>query len=230
METMNEIKKNAGILRMRAGGLLVYTLFTAIASGMAAKAEAQTFAEWFKQKSTQKKYLLQQIAALQVYGGYLKKGYEIAGHGFGSISGYLRSENGLHSGYYQKLETASPLVRNNPQVKEILAWQADIINRLSAMDAISGLSKDEKNYLADVRNAVLKDCDGQISQLQNVLTDGQLEMNDSERLGLIATIHRAMQENLRFASAFTEQVKIYALQRRKEYKDIAAGKALYTIH
>jgi hypothetical protein len=195
METMNEIRKSAGMIRTRAGCLFVYTLFTAIASGMAATADAQTFAEWFKQKSTQKKYLLQQIAALQVYSGYLKKGYQIAGHGLGSISGYLGSENGLHAAYFQKLETASPLVRENPQIREILAWQDDMLSRFNSIAGITGLSTAEKNYLTQVRNAVFKDCDDQIGQLQNVLTDGKLGMNDSERLGLIATIHQAMQEN-----------------------------------
>ncbi|MBK8310917.1 MAG: hypothetical protein IPL04_08535 [Chitinophagaceae bacterium] len=33
----------------------------------------QTLAEWTQQKKTQKKYLLQQIVALQVYIGYAKK-------------------------------------------------------------------------------------------------------------------------------------------------------------
>lgn len=46
-------------------------------------AEAQTFDEWFRQKKTQKKYLVQQIAALKVYLGYLKEGYEIAQKGMG---------------------------------------------------------------------------------------------------------------------------------------------------
>ena len=40
--------------------------------------QAQTFAEWFRQKKTQKQYLIQQIAALQVYIGYAQKGYSIA--------------------------------------------------------------------------------------------------------------------------------------------------------
>ena len=38
---------------------------------LATTTQAQTFAEWFKQKKTQKKYLVQQIAALQVYIGCL---------------------------------------------------------------------------------------------------------------------------------------------------------------
>lgn len=42
---------------------------------------AQTFAEWFKQKETQKKYLIQQIVAFQMYLGYVQKGYSIAQKG-----------------------------------------------------------------------------------------------------------------------------------------------------
>jgi hypothetical protein len=34
---------------------------------------AQTWSEWFSQKKTQKKYLLEQVAALKIYAGYLKK-------------------------------------------------------------------------------------------------------------------------------------------------------------
>ena len=49
-------------------------LFAIISTGT----RAQTFAEWFRQSATQKKYLLQQIAALQVYIGYVQKGYSIA--------------------------------------------------------------------------------------------------------------------------------------------------------
>src|ERR1700710_1522793 len=106
---------------------------TVAASAFATTVRGQTFAEWFKQKSTQKKYLLQQIAALEVYAGYLKSGYQIAGHGIGSISAYLGSENGLHSAFYQNLKRASPLVKENPQVSEIITWQGDILHNLSIM-------------------------------------------------------------------------------------------------
>lgn len=44
------------------------------------RSHAQTWDEWFNQKSTQKKYLLQQIAAFEAYLSYAKKGYDIANH------------------------------------------------------------------------------------------------------------------------------------------------------
>jgi hypothetical protein len=42
---------------------------------------AQTANEWFKQKKTQTKYLIEQIAALNVYLKTAKKGYDIAQRG-----------------------------------------------------------------------------------------------------------------------------------------------------
>jgi hypothetical protein len=44
-------------------------------------ANAQTWREWTKQKETQIKYLVEQIAAFQTYLGYVKQGYDIAHKG-----------------------------------------------------------------------------------------------------------------------------------------------------
>jgi len=61
---------------------------------------AQTFAEWFRQKSTQKKYLIQQIAALQVYIGYVSKGYSIAKKGLNTIQDIKHGDFDLHKNYF----------------------------------------------------------------------------------------------------------------------------------
>lgn len=218
------------MVRLRARSLLVFSLFTAISTGMTVTAQAQTFAEWFSQKKTQKKYLLQQIAALQVYSTYLKQGYGIATNGLGSISGYLKSENDLHQTYYNRLKTADPAVRNNTMVKEIMAWQQDILKRTQEINQATGMTLAEKNYLASVGAAVLKDCDQQLSALQNVVTDNKMEMNDAERLGLITKIHTAMQANYQFTSSFAAQVKIVALRRQQEQNQVAVSKKVYGIN
>lgn len=227
---MNKIHRSAGIMRRRAGSLLAYTLFTAIASAMTTKSHAQTFAEWFKQKSTQKKYLLQQIAALQVYAGYVKTGYDIAGQGLGSVSAYLGSEHDLHTAYYQNLKTVNRSVRENPQLNEILAWQAAIVKKLTGMVTSTKLARDEREYLNQVRNAVLTDCNVQMNRLETMINDGRLEMNDAERLKQLATIHQAMKENYLFANDFANQVTIYCGQRQKELNNISTSRGLYTLH
>ncbi|MET3501326.1 hypothetical protein ABIC45_002938 [Mucilaginibacter rubeus] len=230
MESIKEIKVRSAGIRQRARSLLVFSLFTAISTGMAAKADAQTFAEWFSQKKTQKKYLLQQIAALQIYSGYLKKGYNIASNGLGNISGYLKSENSLHTTYYNRLKTADPVVVNDPMVKAIMAWQQDILKRTREIDQTSGMTPSEKKYLSKVCAAVLADCDQQLNTLQNVISDNKLEMSDADRLALITRIHAAMQENYKFTSGFSAQVKILAARREQEQAQLAVSKQVYGIN
>lgn len=186
-----------------------------ICSGLREQACAQTFAEWFRQSSTQKKYLLQQIEALEVYSGYLKKGYSIAKGGLGSISGSLLAENGLHTAYYNELKRVNPAVANDSRVKEIVQWQKDIMMLLDQWAKINGLATNEQLYLQQVRSSVYKDCDEVLSNLQNVVTDGIMEMSDADRLKLIGQLHNEMQANYRFAVGFTAQAKSYAAQQRQ---------------
>ncbi|MFA6245353.1 MAG: hypothetical protein WC615_00340 [Mucilaginibacter sp.] len=230
MESIKEIKARSAGIRQRARSLLVFSLITAISTGMAAKANAQTFAEWFSQKKTQKKYLLQQIAALQVYSGYLKKGYSIASNGLGNISGYLQSENSLHTTYYKRLKTADPVVKNDPMVKAIMSWQQDILERTQEIKQSSGMTSAEKNYLSKVCAAVLADCDQQLNTLQNVISDNKVEMSDAERLTLITKVHAAMQANYKFTSGFSAQVKILAVRREQEQAQLAVSEQVYGIN
>jgi hypothetical protein len=193
-------------------------------------AEAQTFGEWFKQKSTQKKYLLQQIAALQVYSGYIQKGYGIAKGGLGSIGGAIGSEYGLHSSYYTHLQTVSAPVKNNPQVTEILRLQQDILKQTGQLKSQNGLTPSESAYTARVCKALLNDCDARLTDLQTVLADRNIEMNDEERMRQIASVHQAMQDNNRFAAEFYNQVKVYVLQKQQAKDEVNTLKKLYGNH
>jgi hypothetical protein len=229
MESINQKKMRADDIRRKSKKLQAFTILTVAASVLATTVKAQTFAEWFDQKNTQKKYLLQQIAALQVYAAYYKQGNSIAHNGLGSITGSLTSENGLHASYYNKLQTASPVVKNNKQVSDIMQWQKDILSRMANLDKTANLTDNEKKYIVQVKAALFNDCDEQITELQNVVTDNKLQMSDEERLKHIGVIHKAMQDNYRFASSFADQVKVYAFQRVQENNNIIAEKKIYGI-
>lgn len=173
---------------------------------------------------------MQQIAALQMYSGYLKRGYGIASNGLGNISGYLKSENGLHTIYYNRLKTADAVVKNDPMVKAIMTWQQDILKRTMKINQCNGMTPAEKHYLSKVCAAVLADCDQQLNTLQNVIIDNKAEMSDAERLGLITRIHAAMQSNYKFTSGFSAQVKILAVRRDQEQAQLAVSKQVYGIN
>lgn len=229
MESINQIKLRANEIRRKSKKLLAFTVMTVAASALATTVRAQTFAEWFQQKKTQKKYLLQQIAELQVYASYYKAGNSIARNGLGSITGYLKSENGLHTTFYNNLNNVSPVVKNNKQLNDILQWQKDILARMNSLDKTANLNNDERKYIIQVKAALFKDCDQEITELQNVVTDSKLKMSDEERLKHIGVIHSAMQNNYRFASAFADQVKVYAVQRVRENNNVFAEKKIFGI-
>lgn len=205
---------------------LVFITLITIAMG-SQLASAQTFAEWFKQKSTQKQYLLQQISALMVYRQYAHNGYAIAKGGLGSIGNYIGREFRLHDTYYNRLRTVSEPVRNDPQVKAILRWQQDIIFRTNSVRKQTGLRTGEINYIDKVCVALLKDCDAQLHDLEIILSDNAAKMSDEARLRQLACVYENMQRNYRFASSFQRQVSLLAKRRAKEMKDINQITKLY---
>jgi hypothetical protein len=200
--------------------------FTFLLLLVATGATAQTTAEWFDQKNTQKKYLLQQIAALHVYRSYLKNGYSIAKGGLGSIGNSIKSEYGLHNSYYDHLKTANSVVKNNPQVGDILSWKKEILAQTSQIKK-TALSPSENQYVARVCDALLKDCDAQLNDLQTVLSDGKVKMDDEARLRQIGRIHTQMQNNYRFVAGFRGQVALYARSRQQQQTDLKTLNALY---
>ncbi|HEY8781515.1 MAG TPA: hypothetical protein VIM16_07875 [Mucilaginibacter sp.] len=229
MESNKRLKIQADEIRRKSKKLLAFVMMTVAASAIATTLKAQTVAEWFDQKKTQTKYLLQQIAALQIYAAYYKQGNNIAHNGLSSIFGSLTSENGLHTTYYNNLKNVNPAVKNNKQVSDIMQWQKDILTRMGNLDKTANLNENERQYIVQVKSALFKDCNGQITELQNVITDNKLQMSDEERLKHIGVIHTAMQDNYRFASSFADQVKVYAFQRVQENNNIITEKKIYGI-
>lgn len=216
--------KQATELQRKTKQLLAFTLVTV---AMTHCAQAQTFAEWFSQKKTQKNYLLQQIAALQIYSGYIKTGYGIAKGGLGSIGGYLNNEYGLHADYYTGLKKVNTAVKNNPQVNEILRWQQNILKQTASIKKQRGLSANESGYIAKVCKVLLADCNAQINDLQLILGYNKTEMSDEERIRQIARLHQTMQDNYRFSANFNAQLKIYLRSKQQEQQDHQTLNNLY---
>ncbi|MBD1362957.1 hypothetical protein IDJ77_03965 [Mucilaginibacter sp. ZT4R22] len=188
---------------------------------------AQTFAEWFKQKNTQKKYLYQQIAALQIYSGYLQKGYRIAKGGLGTIGDAVGNEYDLHRSYYTHLSKVNIVVKNNPQVNDIIRWQQDILIQTRDLKNMNGLTGNEALYVSKVCEALLSDCDARLNDLQTIMTDQKIKMSDEERMRQIGRLHLAMQDNYRFAATFRSQLQLFIRSKKQENRDINTLNHLY---
>src|SRR5690554_5363445 len=130
----------------------IILLFISISS------QAQTWNEIFKQKKTQKKYLLQQIVAMKVYARYLKDGYKIASKGIYSIQSFTNCEFNLHDAFFRSLASVNPMIANNGKVVDIIDWQKSIKKQFSSLSNVTNLSQ-HKDYFENVRDKIFKECE-----------------------------------------------------------------------
>lgn len=195
--------------------------------------KAQTGDEWLRQKQTQKRYLLEQIAALKMYIGYIQKGYAIAQKGLNAISGIKNGDFDLHNDYFASLRTVNPKIRTYAKVGDMVALELRIVqiykDTYKKIQWSDLFNAKEVNYTFNVFINLLNDCSTVISTLTTVLSDDQLQMKDEERLKRIDALYSRMQDQYTFAQSFAGEVKLLAVQRMKEKNEVQTNRTLYGI-
>jgi hypothetical protein len=211
--------KKVGLL-----GLLIAVSFQIVS--------AQTFAEWFKQKKTQIKYLGQQIASLQVYAGYLEKGYQIANKGLTAIGDIKNGEFNLHKDYFGSLKSVNPSIVKDARIAAIIVLQVSIVQQYKKcygrVQQSSLFNSNEVEYVYTVFTHLLGDCSNDLTELISVTTAGQLQLTDDERLRRIDALYGDMQDKYSFAQSFSNETGIMMVDRMKDSND--AGTLDYLYH
>ena len=203
------------------------TLLIILLTTMATVTRAQTWNEVFKQKETQKKYLIQQIAAMKLYAGYLKKGYDIANKGINSIKDISKGEFDLHQSFFTSLKMVNPAIAGNSKIAQVIAWQMTISKDLLALSCRTELPPSDKSYIRQVRLKVMKECEQDMEELLLVITQGKLEMKDDERINRLDKVYESMKDKYQFTQSFSNQVKTLSLQKEQEERNNEASKKLY---
>lgn len=189
-------------------------------------AKAQTWDEWFKQKQTQKKYLLEQIVAFEEYLKDIQKGYAVVSSGIQTVKDITNGEFNLHNVFFSSLGTVNPTIKDMAAVADIIAMQAAIIRKFKTVTNAGG-SPDETAYIGRVYQNLTNACITDINMLLNVLTDHVLQLNDEQRIARIMDIHQSMQDKYVFAQSFVQQASMLSLERMKEQSDINTSRQLY---
>lgn len=197
-----------------------------------AQAQVPKVKEFFKQKKTQTEYLIKQIAALKIYFKYLKKGYEIAGHGLNAVSDIKNGAFDLDKGYLNSLKQVSPVVRNSPKVDDILLYHHHIkivfreLNEDCRGD--ENLTVEEIRYIQAVYVNMLRECTGSLDELEVIITAGETEMNDDERLQRLDSVYLGMLEKYSFTQDFAGGTRLLCLERAKEKHQVKTLSDLHT--
>ncbi len=201
--------------------------FTLLVSG----ARSQALQEWFNQKATQKKYLLQQIAALQVYIGYLKKGYDVANKGLTTIKNLKQGHFGLDTAFFNSLKSVNPKIKNSAKVAGIISFNVQILRQYKATIAYAKsqntFNDEEINYMTLVLGNLGNYVEGILNSLIDIVTSAKLEMTDDERLTRIDHLYDEMQEQYELINEFDGSVKVLSIQRAKEINDIGSVRSMF---
>ena len=192
--------------------------------------DAQTLAEWTQQKKTQIQYLLDQIAANKVCIDYLEKGYEIARTGLNTIQNIKKGDFNLHRDFFGSLETVNPKIKTYTRVADIIAYQVRIVKNISTtiknLKESGQFNTDELDYSKAVFENLLDECVKNVDELYLVITSGDLQMTDDERIKRIDQLYTDMQDKYSFCQSFSEERSVLAMQRLGEQLEIKYSKQL----
>lgn len=205
-------------------------LLPVIAALLFSELNAQGLNELLNQKSTQKKYLLQQIAALQVYIGYAKKGCNIVSSSINTIKNIKKGELNLHNTFFNSLKSINPKISRYVKVADIITYLVRIIKltkqTMKSIGEANQFTPEEVEYCKKVFEALLDDCIESIDELLAVITPDKLAMKDNERIVRIDKLYLDIQDKFTFCNVMSEDISVLALQRMNEQMEINKSKLI----
>lgn len=208
----------------------IVVMLLCVGSFHVAQAQSWNWNEWFKQKKTQKKYLLEQIALLQVYIEKARKGYKIVQDGLGVIRKIKEGDFNLHDEFFASFRSINPQIKKYVKVAAAIALQARVVKEtniaLRAMRGSGQFTDEEINYSEKVIERLLTSCLDCINELYVIITVDQFELKDDERIKHIDRLYADMQNKYSFCATFNEEIGVLAMQRQSESIEVNYSKIL----
>jgi hypothetical protein len=201
-------------------------ILTLITGCFTSDSQAQNWNEWFKQKKTQRRYLIKQIALLKVYITQVKKGITVVRRGLNTVENVKNGEFNLHKDFFSYLNNVNPAIANSAKVADIIAYQVFIMRQLNSVNRYCRNNKqftpEEVRYVGDVYTNMLVLCDANLAELLSIIRSNKTKMTDDERLGRIDWLHEDMLDKQRFVKSFDRDVRYIGLNREHEQLELDA--------
>ena len=182
-------------------------------------------------QAKQRKELILQIAALQVYMDYAKKGYSAVSKGLNFIGDARKGELNLHGDYFTSFLKINPKVRNYYKTVDIISMQFKIIKlcrkTLADLKTADLFHGNELDYIERSFEKLLQNCSQTLDQLLVITTDAELELKDDQRLEHIDLLHKTMLEDYNFCLSFCSDARLLSVSKCADKKDSKNVEELY---
>ena len=209
-------------------------VITSILILISASGFSQTFSEWFRQKSTQRRYLIEQVAAHRANAALLAKGYR----DFSRIFSTVRSSSGgellEHASYLVSLGQPPEAIVNHPWIQEselfnqrTLALCRGIVLQVQRSEVLPPVIKRRLDSLVSLfqQNSL-----GLLIELKETGRESTLTMEDAKRLGRLSRIRERSLKLLKQITGLTQDVftlEAVVSQQRRELHAIANYYGIY---
>ncbi len=214
---------------MKSKTLVLIPFFVLLLQIPHVSAQGTLLKEWFGQKKTQREYLMNQIAALQVYIEYAKKGYKVYDKGLNLIGSFKNGEFNLHNDFFLSLKGINPEVAKYGKVVATIQLQynlyricASTIKEVRKLE----LPSSKKEYLFRVANRFIEDSDKIAEELLVLTTTSKLELTDDQRISRIDKLYTEMEESYIAAQQYREDIQLVEKAKSAERTNIEVRKAL----
>jgi len=161
------------------------------------------------------------------------KGYASLKDGYTHVLDIARDNFSLHQLFLDALWVVSPSVSSDPHVNNILDMEYRLVAEYKTAAARwgnnSAFSPQEITYISSVWSDLLDKSLQAVEELTLVLTDGQLQMTDAQRLQLIDRIDADIRAEYTTLQRLDNNLALREAQRQKETNDINALKQLYAL-
>jgi hypothetical protein len=182
-------------------------------------------------QAKQRKELILQIAALQVYIDYAKKGYSAVSKGLNFIGDARKGELSLHGDYFTSLLKINPKVRNYYKTAEIISMQLKIMKlcrkTLAELQTADLFHGSELDYIERSFGKLLQNCSQTLDELLAVTADAELALKDDQRIERIDLLHKTMLEDYNFCISFSSEARLLSISKSGDKKDYKDGNELY---
>nr|WP_233621896.1 hypothetical protein [Flavobacterium agrisoli] len=181
------------------------------------------FHQSIQSQAKYRKELILQIAALEVYIDYAKKGYSVVSKGLNLIGDVKKGEVNLHGDYFTSLAKINPKIRNYYKIAQIISLQLKIMKlcnkttaHLKGVDLFHG---DEIDYITRSFDRLIENCSNTLDELLIITTSDALELKDDERFARIDKLYVTMMDNYIFCQRFSSDAKLLSLSKATDKRD-----------
>jgi hypothetical protein len=184
-------------------------------------------------QAKQDRVMLQQIALLKTYGGYLQKGYRIAKDGLSFIGRMKSGELNLHTLFFEGLQLVNPRIRDYEGVHAIIRLNTKILAVKQSLELHLSddlLYANEKQYILRMLSRISEDTADDLEALQDLLTDETITADDAQRMERIDALAREMESRYIFIRSFSDEAHTLVIARNREHSEAANSRRLYNLN